>query len=206
MPGLFSQLTVSPSASQSRDGEREQAIHRGSGTFGTNSLSESTIAHRYERHVGRFCAHKSILTEYYSVAISRPDTSRLNEDPKKPRPVPKPAPNARTPSHPPVVAPPPHLPHLVQGKLRLPLQKVCHSENVQRLMERRRISWGVQYELARGILAERWKWEDITDGVLERLEGPNAVAAPKVRSVMANAIGEGNAVYHVDLGTTAELW
>lgn len=73
-------------------------------------------------------------------------------------------------------------------------------------MERRRISWGVQYELARGVLAERWKWQDITDRVLEGLEGPNAVAAPKVRSVMANATGEGNTVYHVDLGTTAELW
>jgi hypothetical protein len=74
-------------------------------------------------------------------------------------------------------------------------------------MERRKISWGVQYELARGILAERWKWEDVTDKVLERLQGSNAVAAPKVRSVMTEAIGEGNTGYHVDLGTTTrELW
>ena len=74
-------------------------------------------------------------------------------------------------------------------------------------MERRRISWGVQYELARGVLAERWRWEDVTDVVLERLEGPNAVAAPDVRKVMADEMGEGNTGYHVDLGAaTRELW
>lgn len=74
-------------------------------------------------------------------------------------------------------------------------------------MERQRISWGVQYELARGILAERWTWEDVTHKVLERLQGSNAVAAPKVRSVMAEAMREGNSGYHIDLDTTTrELW
>ena len=74
-------------------------------------------------------------------------------------------------------------------------------------MERRKISWGVQYELARGVLAEKWKWEDVTDRVLDRLQGSNAVAAPKVRSVMAEEIGQGNTAYHADFGTTAqELW
>ncbi|KAI9445364.1 RNA dependent RNA polymerase-domain-containing protein [Lactarius indigo] len=46
-------------------------------------------------------------------------------------------------------------------------------------MEHRKISWGVQYELARGVLAERWKWEDVTDEVLKCLQGSNAVAAPR---------------------------
>lgn len=74
-------------------------------------------------------------------------------------------------------------------------------------MEHRRISWGVQYELARGVLAERWKWEDVTDGVLGRLQGSNAVAAPRVRSVMADAMGQGNTGHHGDFGvTTRELW
>lgn len=74
-------------------------------------------------------------------------------------------------------------------------------------MESRRISWGVQYELARGVLAERWKWEDVSDKVLESLQGSNAVAASRVRSVMAEAMGEGNTGYHGDFGTTTrELW
>lgn len=207
MPELFSQLTVSPAASHSRDEGREQAIHWGSVTSGTKSQSASAFAHIYKRHVGRFCACKSILTEYYSIAISKPDTSRLIEDYEKPPPAPTPAPHRKTPSPPAVVTPPPPVPALVQGNLCLPLQSICHSSDVQQLMERRRISWGVQYELARGILAERWKWEDVTKSVLDSLQGSNAVAAPRVRSVMAEATGEGNTVYHVDFGTTVqELW
>lgn len=161
IPDVFSQMTISPVASRSRDGGREQATHsQGSGTSGTTFP-----------------------------------------------PAPTPALHRKTQSPPAVVAPPTPLPPVVQGKLRLPLHVICHSRNAQRLMEDRKISWGVQYELARGILAEKWKWEDVTDRVLDRLQGHNAVAAPKVRSVMAEAIGQGNTAYHVDFGTTArELW
>ncbi|KAF8273854.1 RNA dependent RNA polymerase-domain-containing protein [Lactarius quietus] len=190
MPEIFSQLTVSPAASHSRDGGREQASRpRGAGTSGTNLQSELASAHRYER------------------AISKPDSSRLIEGPEQPDPVPTPAPHRKTPSPPAVLAHPPPLAPLVQGKLRLPPQVICHSQNVQRLMDDRGISWGVQYELARGILGEKWKWADVTDSVLDRLQGPNAVAASKVRSVMADATGEVNAGNHVDFGTTTqELW
>jgi hypothetical protein len=74
-------------------------------------------------------------------------------------------------------------------------------------MDLRKISWGVQYELARGELAGRWKWEDVTERVLDSLQGCNVATAPKVRSVMVEAMGEGNTGYHVDFGTTArELW
>ena len=214
MPGLFSALTVSRVAPHSRDGGREQPIQpRRSGTSGTTPQSESASARGHERHVGRFAAHKSILTRYCSTAPNTQpqDTSHLMADPGHPRPSSTPHRTTRSMfprySPPAVVAPPPPPPPLVQGNLRLPLKVICHSQNVQRLMERRRISWGVQYELARGILAERWKWEDVTDRVLERLQGPNAVAAPKVRSVMTEAMGEGNTRYHGDFGsTTRELW
>ncbi|KAI9454917.1 RNA dependent RNA polymerase-domain-containing protein [Lactarius psammicola] len=195
MPGLFSAVTVSRVAPHSRDGGREQPIQpRRSGTSGTTPQPESTPARGHER-----------------TAPSTPDTSRLTAGPEQLRPFSTSTPHRMTSSTfpryspPAVVAPPP--PPLVQGKLRLPLKIICHSPDVQRLMERRRISWGVQYELARGVLAERWEWNDVTDRVLEDLQGPNAVAAPKVRSVMADAMGEGNTGYHVDFGTTArELW
>ena len=134
-------------------------------------------------------------------------------DPEQPPPSSTPTPHRTAPptfprySSPAVVAPPPPLPPLVQRKLYLPLKVISHSQAVQQLMERRKISWGVQFELARGILAERWGWEDVTDMVLESLQGSNAVAAPKVRSVMAGAMGEGNTGHHVDFGTTTrELW
>lgn len=208
IPDVFSQMTVSPVASRSRDGGKAQATRsQGSGTSGTTPQSESASARSYERHVGRFCAHKSILTGYYSTAISKPDTSRLFKDPEEPPPAPTPASHRKTPSPPAVVTPPSPLRPIVQGKLRLPPYDICHSPKAQRLMESRRISWGVQYELARGILADKWKWEDVTDRVLDRLQGSNAVAAPKVRSVMAEVIGQGNTAYHVDFGTTAqEVW
>ena len=154
-----------------------------------------------------FRAHESILTGEYSIGISKPDTSRLIENPEQLPATPIPAAHRKAPSPPTDVPPPPPHTPLVQGELRLPRQIICHSQNVQRLMERRRISWGVQYELARGVLAERWTWENITDRVLDRLQGPNAVAAPKVRSVMTEAIGEGDTGYRVDFGTTTrELW
>jgi RNA-dependent RNA polymerase len=52
-------------------------------------------------------------------------------------------------------------------------------------MERLKIPWGVQFELARGVLAERWTWEHVTESVLERLKGSNAQAAPRINAVMS---------------------
>ncbi|KAH9043657.1 RNA dependent RNA polymerase-domain-containing protein [Lactarius pseudohatsudake] len=195
MPDIFSSLTVSESrvASHSRNGGREQVIHLGprkSGTSGQTPQPESSSARGHWR-----------------ITPSTTDTSRFTENPEQPPP--SPTPHRTTPSMSPRFSPPAPLPSPppVQGKLRSPLEIICHSQNVQRLMERRRISWGVQYELARGVLAERWKWEDVTDGVLESLQGSNAVAAPRVRSVMAGAMGQGNTGHHGDFGvTTRELW
>ncbi|KAH9176853.1 RNA dependent RNA polymerase-domain-containing protein [Lactarius sanguifluus] len=162
--------------------------------FSSLTVSESRVA-SHSRDGGR------------EQSESSPARGHWRHDPEQPHP--SPTPHRTTPSmfprfSPP--APPASLPP-VQGKLRSPLKIISHSQNAQRLMERRKISWGVQYELARGVLAERWKWEDVTDGVLERLQGSNAVAAPRVRSVMADAMGQGNTGHHGDFGvTTRELW
>ena len=56
-------------------------------------------------------------------------------------------------------------------------------------MERLKISWGVQFELARGVLAEKWTWDDITDNVLRQLRGSNAQAASRVSAVVSGTIG-----------------
>ncbi len=76
-------------------------------------------------------------------------------------------------------------------------------------MERLEISWGVQYELARGVLAEKWKWDSITDDVLRQLRGPNAQAASRVSAVMSMAIARTNTVSSTESGRTTrnpELW
>jgi len=83
---------------------------------------------------------------------------------------------------------------------------ICHSARAQKLMERLKISWGVQYELARGVLEEKWTWENVLTK-LERLQGPNAEAAPRVPTVMSEGIGEGGAARRADSRVTnSDLW
>ena len=65
-------------------------------------------------------------------------------------------------------------------------------------MERRKISWAVQYELARGVLSEMWTWDDVTVEVLERLRGSNFEAAPRVPKVMSEVMGDGISVRRTD--------
>ncbi|KAI9513086.1 RNA dependent RNA polymerase-domain-containing protein [Russula earlei] len=79
---------------------------------------------------------------------------------------------------------------LRNGELALPHRNICHCPHAQKRMERLKISWGVQYELARGVLSDEWTWDDVTAQVLERLRGSNAEAAPKVRTVMAEALNK----------------
>lgn len=75
-------------------------------------------------------------------------------------------------------------------------------------MERLKISWGVQYELARGVLAERWAWEDMTFDVLKQLCGCNAHAAPRVNAIMSRATGRSTATApHTDsIMKNLDLW
>ena len=68
---------------------------------------------------------------------------------------------------------------------------MCHSSQAQQLLDALEISWGVQYELARGVSSKTWTWDDVTFDVLEHLRGPNYVAAPKVHTVMSKAMGKG---------------
>ena len=73
-------------------------------------------------------------------------------------------------------------------------------------MDHLKISWGVQYELARGVLEEKWTWDHVLTK-LERLQGPNAEAAPRVQAVMSESMGEGSAARRADSTVTnLDLW
>ncbi|OSX67200.1 hypothetical protein POSPLADRAFT_1127992 [Postia placenta MAD-698-R-SB12] len=61
---------------------------------------------------------------------------------------------------------------------------IAHSRNVQAMLDAEQVSWGVQYEIARGICSGLWTWQDVTMEKLERLRGPNQMAAPRVHAVM----------------------
>jgi len=74
-------------------------------------------------------------------------------------------------------------------------------------MEQLKISWGVQYELARGVLAEKWTWDDIADRVLGQLRGSNAQAAPRVSAVVSGTSGGTSAVPPTESSTTnLNMW
>jgi hypothetical protein len=113
--------------------------------------------------------------------------------PEKAKPASRPHPSV------PGVDPPSELLSLPKGKLALPRRIICHSASAQQLMERLKISWGVQLELARGVLSGDWTWDDVTIQSLERLRGLNADAAPKVRSVMLKDLAE-------DQDQASDIW
>ena len=73
-------------------------------------------------------------------------------------------------------------------------------------MEHLKIPWGVQYELARGVLAERWTWDNVTVHVLKKLCGSNAQAAPKVNAVMSGTDGSTSAPHTDSRMTNLDLW
>lgn len=74
-------------------------------------------------------------------------------------------------------------------------------------MEQLKISWGVQYELARGVLADKWSWDDITDNILRQLRGSNAQAASRVSAVVSGKIGGTIIVPPTESSTThLNLW
>ncbi|TFY61555.1 hypothetical protein EVJ58_g4443 [Rhodofomes roseus] len=64
---------------------------------------------------------------------------------------------------------------------------IAHDRKVQQMMDVKRISWGVQYELARGVCSGRWQWNDVTAKKLDTLRGTDSEAAPRVESVMLDA-------------------
>ena len=60
---------------------------------------------------------------------------------------------------------------------------IAHDSRIQKLFDEQQISWGVQYELARGITAGQWTWEAIETKISE-LKGPNAEVAYRIRNLM----------------------
>ncbi|KAI0271441.1 RNA dependent RNA polymerase-domain-containing protein [Gloeopeniophorella convolvens] len=104
------------------------------------------------------------------------------------------------------VSPADPLPPLIKGKLDLPQVVVCHCQLAQRRMEAKKIAWGVQYELARGVLAGLWTWDDVDESALSRLQGCNAVAAPKVMTVMADVMKSKGIVQPRGLSSSMDLW
>ncbi|KAI0937310.1 hypothetical protein AcV5_005250 [Taiwanofungus camphoratus] len=81
---------------------------------------------------------------------------------------------------------------------------IAHSSDVQRLMDLKRIAWGVQYELARGVCHGRWTWENVTSAKLDLLVGSNKAAAHLVAQVMLSS-NNANKVAITELPLWTEL-
>jgi RNA-dependent RNA polymerase len=62
--------------------------------------------------------------------------------------------------------------------------EIAHDFDAQLLMDKFQISYGVQYEIARGVKNKWWTWADVSEVKLDQLTGPTARAAPKVGMVM----------------------
>ena len=60
---------------------------------------------------------------------------------------------------------------------------IAHDRRAQDLMDTCGISWGTQYEIARGVCNDQWTWNDITLEKLQQLKGTNQDAARRVSSI-----------------------
>ena len=146
-----------------------------------------------------------MLTGHFGITPVLPPMPSMASH-EQPRPcsvaaAPSQAAQSTTPPHPHPDAPPPKLPPTLNGNFVLPHRTICHSQHVQQRMEHFKIPWGVQYELARGVLADRWTWDNVKDRVLEELRGSNSQAAPRVNAVMS-----GTAPHTDSNKTSSELW
>ena len=184
------------STHRSRDGPTRQAV--GPQRSAPTSRWWLPLEDRQELHVD---AGRKVPSRRSSLSSTlSPDSSSTNNEP--PSNVHPPS-HATRPKHLPPsksehVASPPEHPPLLEGELVLPRRVICHSAQAQRRMERCKISWAVQYELARGVLSKMWTWDDVTAEVLERLRGSNLEAAPRVPKVMSEAMGEGISARRTD--------
>ncbi|THH01293.1 hypothetical protein EW026_g1385 [Hermanssonia centrifuga] len=61
---------------------------------------------------------------------------------------------------------------------------IAHDATKQQLMDNYGLSWGTQYEIARGITNGWWAWEDVTGPKMSELKDTNQRSAPKVADVM----------------------
>ena len=195
LPAVFSAPATSDShASRPGEGPSAQAIQVQVSAPAPHLGPSSSSVDREERHVEKFVRRQNSVIGYStgSVTSTLLQTSSLTG---QERPHTLPAASGSLPSQlsqppmlrhstPAYVPPPPELPPLLSGKIVLPRRVISHNKTVQERMEQLKISWGVQYELARGELAGKWTWGDITDNVLRQLRGPNAQAASRVSAVV----------------------
>lgn len=200
MPTIFSAPVTSGSSSHASTrppDEPAQAVQpqRPAPAFRLGQSSSSVDLQ--ERHVGKFVHRQNPVDGYSKGGVTstlpqvssstdheRPHTSLAASDSLPPQ-----ASHASILRHsaPACIPPPPELPPLLSGKIALPRRTICHSKIVQERMEQLKISWGVQYELARGVLSDKWTWNDITDSVLRQLRGSNQ-AASRVTAVVSGTI------------------
>ena len=68
---------------------------------------------------------------------------------------------------------------------------VAHSKDAQRLFDTIPLSWGVQYEIARGVSRDLWSWETVieSEAALRTLSGPN-MNASNVSQVLGRSLGD----------------
>ena len=62
---------------------------------------------------------------------------------------------------------------------------IAHNAHIQALLDKEQISWGTQFELARGVTTGRWTWDEVELNI-SNLKGPNVQSAYRVQNVMLN--------------------
>ncbi|KAK7450551.1 hypothetical protein VKT23_012860 [Stygiomarasmius scandens] len=76
----------------------------------------------------------------------------------------------------------------------LPVYQIAHNQDVQRLFDHleKPVPWGTQFELARGVTAEEWTWEDVLQKIHYFGGMKDADVLYKVRNIMREvAFGPG---------------
>jgi hypothetical protein len=215
LPALFSAPATSGShaSTRPRDGPPARILQPQRSASAPQLGPSSSSADRQERHVRQFVHRQNTVSGYSTGSVtstlqemssSTGHTSSAASDSPPSRASQPPILQHSPPAY---VPPPPKLPPLLSGKIALPRRTICHSKVVQERMEQLKISWGVQYELARGVLAEKWTWDDVTDNVLRQLRGTNAQAASRVSAVVSGTIGGTSTAPPMEPSTTSlKLW
>ena len=218
LPTLFSAPTTSGSHEPTRphDGPPARAVQPQRSALAFQPRPSSGSVGLQERHAGQFVRRQNTADGYSTGSVTstlvqsslsdheRPCASSVASDTPPYQVSPPPIIQHSSPAG---VPPPPELPPLLSGKIALPRQFICHSKPVQERMEQLKLSWGVQYELARGVLADKWSWDDITDNILRQLRGSNAQAASRVSAVVSGKIGGTSIVPPTESSTThLNLW
>ncbi|KAK0209210.1 RNA dependent RNA polymerase-domain-containing protein [Desarmillaria ectypa] len=78
--------------------------------------------------------------------------------------------------------------YLFDKGVKLPTNIVAHNSAVQKLFDDKEISWGVQWELARGVSTNSWTWDEVKEKLISSnsLCGTEEDVLFKVASIMKN--------------------